>query len=255
MPVVSTTDASAADASNDACPRNPRHLLFTGLVDDAAVFPPGLAPLDVAVREHHAHRRSWYADVVGPLLCPADRSAELVEHLRWADAPTAVTLVAPSVTAALNATEALGGSFELAALEFPLPSEHNPAATAAELDRLAAWAAVHRPDRPPALWVEVPRGHAVRHTDPATGFEHHGLLNVICAVHAATGSSVRGTDVADIFAAHDAEPLVDIVHGMDAEDARRVRSTFASFGCCGVTDPVDDLVSRRLLAHSEEIPP
>ncbi len=52
--------------STKAVPR-----LFAGLVDDAAVFPPGLAPLPDAVDGHRAHRAAWYADLVGPLLVPA----------------------------------------------------------------------------------------------------------------------------------------------------------------------------------------
>ncbi|NJP35673.1 hypothetical protein [Micromonospora thermarum] len=45
--------------------------LLAGLVDDAAVFPPGSAPLPEAVTAHRRHRTSWYADLVGPLLVPA----------------------------------------------------------------------------------------------------------------------------------------------------------------------------------------
>jgi hypothetical protein len=45
--------------------------LFAGLVDDAAVFPPGALPLAEAVVAHRAHRAAWYADMVGPLMLPA----------------------------------------------------------------------------------------------------------------------------------------------------------------------------------------
>jgi hypothetical protein len=45
--------------------------LFSGLVDDAAVFPPGLAPLPEAVVAHRRHRDAWYSPLVGPLLVPA----------------------------------------------------------------------------------------------------------------------------------------------------------------------------------------
>ncbi|MFI9642805.1 hypothetical protein ACIG87_22545 [Micromonospora sp. NPDC051925] len=45
--------------------------LLAGLVDDAAVFPPGSASLPDAVAAHREHRASWYADLVGPLLVPA----------------------------------------------------------------------------------------------------------------------------------------------------------------------------------------
>ncbi|GIJ75598.1 hypothetical protein SAMN05443287_114122 [Micromonospora phaseoli] len=45
--------------------------LVAGLVDDAAVFPPGSASLPDAVAAHRRHRAAWYADLVGPLLLPA----------------------------------------------------------------------------------------------------------------------------------------------------------------------------------------
>ncbi|MEU1809345.1 hypothetical protein [Micromonospora aurantiaca (nom. illeg.)] len=45
--------------------------LLSGLVDDAAVFPPGNAALPDAVTAHRTHRTAWYADMVGPLLLPA----------------------------------------------------------------------------------------------------------------------------------------------------------------------------------------
>ncbi|MEU8328322.1 hypothetical protein [Micromonospora sp. NPDC048839] len=45
--------------------------LLAGLVDDAAVFPPGSATLHDALVAHRQHRAAWYADLVGPLLIPA----------------------------------------------------------------------------------------------------------------------------------------------------------------------------------------
>lgn len=59
--------------------------LFTGLVDDAAVFPPGNAALPDAVRSHRLHRTSPYAGYVGPLLVPAALAADLVTLLDTAD--------------------------------------------------------------------------------------------------------------------------------------------------------------------------
>jgi hypothetical protein len=64
--------------------RLPRALIER-LVDDAAVFPPGLAPLPRAVAEHLA--RTAYREFVGPLLVPATAAAEVLAlaggaHLR-----------------------------------------------------------------------------------------------------------------------------------------------------------------------------
>ncbi|MEU6078041.1 hypothetical protein [Micromonospora sp. NPDC047074] len=63
-----------------------------GLVDDAAVFPPGSAPLPDAVAAHRRHRTSWYADLVGPLLVPATRLPELA-GLLGADERIAVGVI------------------------------------------------------------------------------------------------------------------------------------------------------------------
>ena len=51
--------------------------LFAGLVDDAAVFPPGSAPVPAAVVAHRQHREAWYSPLVGPLLVPVDDIDEL----------------------------------------------------------------------------------------------------------------------------------------------------------------------------------
>lgn len=53
--------------------------LFRGLIDDAAMFPPGNAPLPEAISAHHDHRRSEYAPLVGPLLCAEPRLRDLRE--------------------------------------------------------------------------------------------------------------------------------------------------------------------------------
>ncbi|MEH1055780.1 hypothetical protein V6U89_11285 [Micromonospora sp. CPCC 206171] len=55
--------------------------LFAGLVDDAAVFPPGSASLPDAVAAHREHRDGWYADLVGPLLLPASTLPALADLL------------------------------------------------------------------------------------------------------------------------------------------------------------------------------
>lgn len=77
--------------------RTPFAPLFDRLVDDAAVFPPGLAPLDVAVREHLDRRTGAYAAHLGPLLVPATSAGELARLAsadpRTQEAPLAVGLV------------------------------------------------------------------------------------------------------------------------------------------------------------------
>lgn len=61
-------------------------VLLRGLVDDAAVYPPGNATLAEAVAGHAVHRSAWYAGCIGPLLVPAATVADLVTVLDARDA-------------------------------------------------------------------------------------------------------------------------------------------------------------------------
>jgi len=100
--------------------------------------------------------------------------------------------------------------------------------------------------------------HAVRHRDPATGFEHHGFLNVLAALARATGDagaadsatlSAAGTVdlVATVLAERDPAVLIARVAALSDEQARRVRSRFVSFGTCSTAEPVADLLELGLL--------
>jgi hypothetical protein len=85
--------------------------LFDRLVDDAAVFPPGLAPLDVAVREHLDRRSQPYAGHIGTLLVPATEAAEVARLARsderTAAQPLGVGLVARPGSPVQPAVEAV----------------------------------------------------------------------------------------------------------------------------------------------------
>ena len=52
--------------------------LFQALFDDAAVFPPGLAPLPQALADHVARQSTSWSDLVGPLLLPPAAVDELL---------------------------------------------------------------------------------------------------------------------------------------------------------------------------------
>jgi hypothetical protein len=120
--------------------------LFAGLVDDAAVFPPGLAPLPVAVADHRRHRTSWYAAMVGPLLVPASSAAELVQLVPSGAEPLRVGLVARPGTPLHTVTDALH-----------LLREHDQVEVAAvELGWIPEWRDVELGDVTRVL--EVPRG-------------------------------------------------------------------------------------------------
>ena len=87
--------------------------------------------------------------------------------------------------------------------------------------------------------------HAVRNTDPATGFEQHGFLNVLAAVDAAQqGAATR--EVAALLAERDARAIAARVAGL-RERAGPVRAAFRSFGTCSIDDPRDELTALGLL--------
>lgn len=68
--------------------------LFRHLVDDAAMFPPGELPLVEAVAAHREHRKSEYAELVGPFVCTdEDLMKVAAEATRTGDTPLEVAVV------------------------------------------------------------------------------------------------------------------------------------------------------------------
>ncbi|MCW4354287.1 hypothetical protein ONR57_13350 [Hoyosella sp. YIM 151337] len=67
--------------------------LLQRLCDNAAIFPPGLMPLDQAVPAHAEHERAPYSDMVGAFIVSADVVPELPALLadRTVTLPLAVT--------------------------------------------------------------------------------------------------------------------------------------------------------------------
>ncbi|MFC5909822.1 hypothetical protein [Streptacidiphilus monticola] len=122
-----------------------------GLLDDAAVFPPGDLPLPQAVPAHQAHRASWYAPFVGSFVCPAARAGEVA-------APVDLSLTVPDGPSALApvldafARHPLG---RLVAVEVVLPESVPAAEAVAALD-------AQLPDNVTG-YLEVPRD--TRRTD------------------------------------------------------------------------------------------
>lgn len=131
--------------------------LFVRLVDDAAVFPPGNAPIDRALTEHVMRREGSPGDLVGPLLIPASGAGTLrrvAEHLAAGGhppyPPVAVGLIARPGTPLddlLTALDTLRGSGHLQVGSVELAAE-------------PGWAAALRWGLP--LAVEVPREPAAQ---------------------------------------------------------------------------------------------
>jgi hypothetical protein len=84
--------------------------------------------------------------------------------------------------------------------------------------------------------------HAIRHRAPDTGFEHHGFLNILAATAAAEDEQPSEV-VARILSERDASNVLDLISKIGSS----TRQAFLSFGCCGVSEPIDDLVDLNLL--------
>ena len=93
--------------------------------------------------------------------------------------------------------------------------------------------------------------HAVRYRDSATGFTHHGFLNLLVA----TARAVDGADAADIEAAlmiSDGEELAAQARGMSADSADLARQTFLAYGSCSTSEPVEDLADLGLIGKDTQ---
>jgi hypothetical protein len=269
--------------------------LFAGLVDDAALFPPGNAPMAEGLAEHGEHKRSTYGDLVGPFLCPVSRIDELTATLTD-DQRLAVSLVVDIAGEATHHALRTAGAdprLSLVGIEAAHSRLGDDAAVVGEnlrrlpsavgflevprngfdesLDLVAkgGWqAAKYRTggtsdDAFPsarelaaflvacaerALPFKLTAGlhHAVRHSDGVTGFENHGVLNVLVATGAAKAGG-RADVVAAALEDRATDSLVAAVMSWPDRDVIGVRALFRSFGCCGVTDPINDLIALGLL--------
>ncbi|MGH3713630.1 MAG: hypothetical protein ACRDT4_09260 [Micromonosporaceae bacterium] len=259
--------------------------LLRGLVDDAAVFPPGNAELTDAVSAHRTHRAAWYADLVGPLLVRASEAADVPPDVE-------VGLIGDTGLAGLDtalAAPAPVRQIELAVAkrgEDPLPG----------LRELLGWAK----DRPFEVYAEIPlTWGCLAALDELAGadgvspkFRTGGLaaelfptaqelatVIVACAEHdlrfkltAGLHHAVRHTDrttgfthhgflnvlVASAVAAHggDLSTVAALLAETDpdsiAAHARPrldlVRPLWIGFGSCSISEPLDDLAALGLLS-------
>ncbi|MDN5795204.1 MAG: hypothetical protein L0H79_05560 [Intrasporangium sp.] len=271
--------------------------LLAGLVDDAAVFPPGLAPLDVAVDEHLARRAHPYAACVGPLLVPATSAGELariaakderasaeplpVGLVVRPDSPMeplfdAVDLLGDEPRVRLTGGElgwnpswrqALGLGLPLV-VEVRLGGEQRQGLEeiGAAVDEGAAVIAKFRTGPTPAwAWPDeatlaaflseaIERGlafkltgglhHAIR--GEYKGKPMHGLVNVLLATHEALDGA-KATQLAGVLRQTRSELLVEHLATLDAEQVVRLRSSFTSYGCCGVLEPINELAALGLI--------
>ncbi len=270
--------------------------LFRHLIDDAALFPPGNAPMATAVPAHLDLRAGPLAGFVGPFLCPASRVAELLAVLP-ADRSLDIGLIVDTgleSLAAATATAQADARLRTVMVEVPIPPGSDLVAGAAravdlleqaapdahlyvELPRSAGWAAaldvlagsgrgakfrtggltqeLFPSDAELAAFVLACRDravpfkctaglhHAVRYTDAATGFRHHGVLNILVATaRAVTGGAIEGALAEDRPGV-----LATEARAVDHATATAARALFASYGSCSIDEPVADLRDLGLL--------
>ncbi|MDP9444332.1 MAG: hypothetical protein M3P83_08265 [Actinomycetota bacterium] len=146
---------------------------FAGLLDDAAIFPPGNLPLPEAVTAHHQHRGQWYADLVGPFVCSDTHLPELVT-LHDDTPPLGVTVTVSGGAGAVPPVLiwcAREDRLELRAVEVALRDEPEPARHVRRLTTVLD----ALPD-PAMVAVEVPRLHG---DEPAPAWL--GVLDAVAA--------------------------------------------------------------------------
>lgn len=274
--------------------------LLTGLVDDAAVFPPGDATVHDALVAHRELRHGPYAEAIGPLLIRAAQVGELVDRAHAGDDLSVGLIASPDgglveLAQARDVLLDLEDAAALVQVEIALPRDHDPAAATrallhelafsaqayVEVPRIPGWegaldvlaadgverakfrtggtsAEAHPTEAELAAFLHgcVERSlafkltaglhHALRQRTPE-GFEQHGVLNVLAAVAVAHDGG-KPADLEDALASRDSEELLEL---LDDADHEQVRQSFVSFGCCGVTEPLDELADLGLTLDDE----
>lgn len=262
--------------------------------DDAAVFPPGSAPLEVAVRQHLTRRATPLAALTGPLLLPLSQVTKahqlaltIANETRTdlTEKPVEIGLIVPigELTTALEMSESHFEGIQFTGLELKtsatswqrelteLQHADTPLAryaefSAAQITQGALSAlqgsnvdlktrtggleaelfpttnelaeiisgAVQR-KIPFKLTAGLHQG--LRHTNPETGFTHHGFLNIAIATHAATGDA-EVSDISRYLAITDPAHLASLIDDIPTESWR---TWFRSFGTCSISEPLESL--------------
>lgn len=122
---------------------------FRCFFDDAAVFPPGKAPLARAVADHLARRGTPLGEYVGPLVLPTDQLAGAAEFADGRDLAVSAVVPAGGLDACLAVASALPAGTRVTALELKTAAE-----VADDLNDDLAAAREARSDQ--TVWIELP---------------------------------------------------------------------------------------------------
>lgn len=275
-PTPPPPDHDGADAVPEA---------WRGLVDDAAIFPPGDADLGEALDAYDARRTEWWAGLVGSFVV---RDTDLGS----VPAGVPVSVVLTSGAGAIEGVAALAGrrGLSLAGLEVAVRDADDPVGNVRRLDAAARAAEVDVP-----LFVEVPgpvTAAWLAAADEVAACDHrlklrlghvdHDLVpdagTVAGWIDAALDREVRFKATAGLHRAVRHEPEGGGAHGflnvlaataalweggsiadavglleqrdgsaLTGTDVATARRWFTSFGSCSVTEPLDDLISLGLV--------
>ena len=258
---------------------------WRGLVDDAAIFPPGNAPLVEAIDAYVAHEGDWYADLVGSFVVRDTDLGSVPEGVR-----TSVVLTTGAGAVAGVAALAARKGLRLAGLEVALRDLDDLAGNARRID-----AAVRAADLDLPVHIEIPgpaHGSWLAAADEVAASGHrlklrlghvdHDLIPDSATVvawidaaldretpfkgtaglhravrHAPEGGGAHGflnvmVATATLWDGGSTADALDALEQRDgaalaAVDLGNVRRWFTSFGSCSVTEPLDDLVALGLL--------
>ncbi|MPY81895.1 MAG: hypothetical protein GEV00_00995 [Actinophytocola sp.] len=103
--------------------------LFTRLVDDSALFPPGAAAMSDALHAYLDARAGEYSGILGLFLCPASRLPELITEIIKIkpSAPLPISLIIDTglggVPKAISIVESRAELLTLRMVEMPAPSD------------------------------------------------------------------------------------------------------------------------------------
>jgi hypothetical protein len=183
---------------------------LTGLVDDAAIFPPGNSPLPEAVAAHREHRSAPYATLVGPFVVGDSRLPDLLDVVSDDVDPLAVSVVVSGGAGALTpavrwATRT--GALELRALEITLRDDdtgaivHNAKRILAAVDEVRATGEL---DDEVPVYVEPPRLYGA---PPTPGWL--GALDEVAAADLRLKFRTGGADADAFPAAHELAASVE----------------------------------------------
>jgi hypothetical protein len=261
--------------------------VWSGLVDDAAIFPPGNCPLDEAVAAYRARGSEWWSGLVGTFVARDTDLASLPAGL-----PVSVVLTggAGAVEGAVGMVRKRG--LELAGIETTVRDLDDLvgnvrrvalAVRAAEVDpgvpvyvelpgpATGAWLAAADEVAVEAMRLKLRCGHVDHDLIPSSAtiaawlvaaldreLEVKGTAGLHRAVrHDPEGGGAHGflnlivatRAVLDGAPAEEAEALLESRDAgtLAAYELGTVRRWFTSFGTCSVSEPLDDLLALGLL--------